>query len=331
MRTSKPVKLLNYYTTKKEKVEEDAPGHDFMDFLENARLELNAIASSEATTSKQKCTQVIYSANNGGGSRDWREPHDVDFGNPVVSNPNGCRRFSIPVVFRIVEAGKCFWDIKPSQIARELICILQKDVVHQRLSRRGHLTVRVATIDAAIKLLDVKTLGGTSVEASIPDSLLKNEGRIKSVPFRFTEKHIFEKLEHLGVVCVRRQFTTRKTDGVGATTIPRGVVVLTFKPEVVLPETVTIGSFKFAVEEYLEPPLQCRKCLRYGHITRICRGVVRCRNCAGAHEHKDCTAKALCCANCYGPHRATFHGCLKRRDAAFAQRIRQFQQEEQAD
>ncbi|KAH7976111.1 hypothetical protein HPB52_008670 [Rhipicephalus sanguineus] len=205
----------------------------------------------------------------------------------------------------------------------------RRDVVHQRLSRRGLLTVRVATADAAIKLLDIKTLGGLSVEASIPTALLKNEGKIRTVPYRDTDQQIFEKLRHLGVVSVRRQYSLRKTEDGSVVRGPRGVIVLTFKEDVSLPTRVMLGDFSYPVEEYLEPPLQCHNCMRYGHCYKVCRGTVRCRKCAGPHRIKECTVKEMRCANCYGPHRATYPGCPKRRDAAFAQRIRKFRIEEE--
>ncbi|KAL1479420.1 hypothetical protein MTO96_051854 [Rhipicephalus appendiculatus] len=175
----------------------------------------------------------------------------------------------------------------------------RRDVVHQRLSRRGLLTVRVATADAAIKLLDIKTLGGLSVEGSIPTALLKNEGKIRTVPYRYTDQQIFEKLRHLGV------------------------------EDVPLPTRVMLGDCSYPVEEYLEPPLQCYNCMRYGHCYKVCRAAIRCRKCAGPHRIKECTVKEMRCANCYGPHRATYPGCPKRRDAAFAQRIRKFRIEEE--
>ncbi|KAL3192498.1 hypothetical protein MRX96_058919 [Rhipicephalus microplus] len=201
--------------------------------------------------------------------------HKVDLGSKIsIEQHNNGRRYILPVVFRIVEDGRTFWDVRPSKIARELT------------SRRW---------------------GGLSVEASIPTALLKNEGKIRTVPYRYSDQQILEKLRHLGVISVRRQYSLRKSEDGGVVRGPRSVIVLTFKEGVPLPTRVMLGDRWYPVEEYLEPPLQCYNCLRYGHCYKVCRGTIRCRNCAGPHHIKECT----------------------RRDAAFAQRIRKFRIEEE--
>lgn len=325
--------LLNYFTSKRPAAEPtEAAEQAFLSFLATANSELDAVAarnSFKAVPTRSRAGCILCR-----GRRKFphkcSSTHEVNFGNEAsIEQQNGGRRYSLPVVFRIVEGDRTFWDVNPNQIAHELVTILGRDVVHQRLSRRGLLTVRVATADAAIKLLDIKTLGGLSVEASIPTALLKNEGKIRTVPYRYTDQQIFEKLRHLGVVSVRRQYSLRKTEDGSVVRGPRGVIVLTFKEDVSLPTRVMLGDFSYPVEEYLEPPLQCHNCMRYGHCYKVCRGTVRCRKCAGPHRIKECTVKEMRCANCYGPHRATYPGCPKRRDAAFAQRIRKFRIEEE--
>lgn len=216
---------------------------------------------------------------------DWDDTvHEIDFGNKYRNDSPP--RIILPVVFRITQKNKTFWEIDPNHISQDLVDSLQKDVVYQRLSRRGQLTVCVNNIDAAIKLLDVKTLAGVCVEAHIPPSLIKNEGRIIAVPFRYSEDQILEKLAPYGVVGVRREVKARKLDNGGLTFNPRGGVILTFKPEVALPNRVHVGQYVFTVEEYLEAPTQCFNCMRFGHSAKICRASPRCRHCAGAHSYK---------------------------------------------
>lgn len=332
-RTAERSKLLNYFTSKKPATGQgDTAEQDFLAFLATANSELDAVAAkNDDRAVPRKGTEGCIRCRTGCTSpHKCSSSHEVNFGNDAaLLQQNGGRRYSLPVVFRIIEGERRFWDVNPNQIARELVTILGRDVVHQRLSRRGLLTVRVATADAAIKLLDVKTLGGLSVEANIPTALLKNEGKIRSVPYRYSDQQIFEMLRHHGVVSVRRQYSLRKSEGGVVERGPRGVVVLTFKEDVIMPKRVSFGHFTFPVEEYLEPPLQCYNCMRYGHYYRVCRAKVKCRNCAGPHRIEDCTVKESRCANCHGPHRATFPGCPKRRDAAFAQRIRKFRIEEE--
>lgn len=286
---SKPRKLLNYYTTKKS--EQPQPDQDFLDFLEAAKSELEAVAvesSGEPNSSSGIRDRKLARA---GGERSdsdetGSEVNSAKSEAAALLSDYSKRRFNLPVVFRITEEGKTFWDINPNQVARELVDTLHRDVIHQRLSRRGNLMVSVARAEAAIKLLDVTTLGGVSVEAHIPPVLLKNEGKIYAVPHRYTDEQILDVLSPIGVKAVRRQYKRSWRESGVVNRNPRGMVILTFRPEVTLPTEVNIDGCTFQVEEYLEPPLQCLNCMRFGHYARVCRAAPRCQRCAGPHSRK---------------------------------------------
>lgn len=300
---------------------------DFLNFLRTAECDIARravpydMASQSLGAVESRKRKLL-------GKRDWDDTvHEIDFSNKY--RKDSPPRIILPVVFRITEKNKTFWEIDPNQIAEDLVGSLQKDVVYQRLSRRGQLTVCVNNVDAAIKLLDVKTLAGVCVEAHIPPSLIKNEGKIIAVPYRYSEDQMLEELAPYGVVGVRREVKARKVENGGLTFNPRGGVILTFKPEVALPSRVHVGQYVFPVEEYLEAPMQCFNCMRFGHSSKICRASPRCRHCAGAHSYKDCKSTVTRCCNCLEEHRATYSGCSKRRDAAFAQRVRKCRKDEE--
>lgn len=282
----KPRKLLNYYTTKKS--EQPQPEEDFLDFLEAAKSELEDVPGESSGTPNRRHGMRDRKDDRPGGER----PHSDETGRrassakseaTAVLSDYGRRRFNLPVVFRITEEDKTFWDINPNQIARELVATLQRDVIHQRLSQRGNLVVSVARAEAAIKLLDVTTLGGVSVEAHIPPVLLKNEGKICAVPHCYTDELILDALAPIGVKAVRRQYKRSIHDNGVINRNPRGIVILTFRPDVTLPPEVNIDGHTFRVDEYLEPPLQCLNCLRFGHYARVCRAAPRCSRCGGTH------------------------------------------------
>ncbi|XP_064454663.1 uncharacterized protein LOC135365931 [Ornithodoros turicata] len=57
----------------------------------------------------------------------------------------------------------------------------------------------------------------------------------------------------------------------------------------------------------------------FGHVAKYCRRSERCRARAGSHAFKDCTTrKEQRCANCGGPHPASFGGCPRRKAAIAA-------------
>jgi hypothetical protein len=74
-----------------------------------------------------------------------------------------------------------------------------------------------------------------------------------------------------------------------------------------------IGCFKFYVEEYCKPPIQCRTCKGFGHIAAKCESRRKCGFCTEEHDENDCSNKqiqqALKCANCNQNHSAYYRGC----------------------
>lgn len=57
---------------------------------------------------------------------------------------------------------------------------------------------------------------------------------------------------------------------------------------------------------------QCKRCQQVGHSKNYCSKIARCVKCGERHEFKDCklprSAPAKC-ANCLGPHTASYRGC----------------------
>jgi hypothetical protein len=77
--------------------------------------------------------------------------------------------------------------------------------------------------------------------------------------------------------------------------------------------SMLIGYFKFYVEEYSKPPIQCKKCKGFGHIGIKCVSKYKCGFCGDEHDEKDCKIRdikpAFKCANCSSNHSAYYRGC----------------------
>ena len=92
-----------------------------------------------------------------------------------------------------------------------------------------------------------------------------------------------------------------------------------------VPEAVFIGRIRYPVEAYTAEPTQCYKCLRFGHIADDCRSDVKCMHCGtSGHKKNDnvCASRPKRCANCEGPHPATYRGCIAFLREKEAQKIR---------
>ena len=72
-----------------------------------------------------------------------------------------------------------------------------------------------------------------------------------------------------------------------------------------LPNFITFAGRRIKVQEQLPRPMQCRKCLLFGHTSKRCKKEEqRCARCnTTEHPENDCRS-ALKCANCLEPHHA---------------------------
>jgi hypothetical protein len=105
-----------------------------------------------------------------------------------------------------------------------------------------------------------------------------------------------------------------------STRIPTTTVILAYEDSP--PERVFIGLMSYKTKEYIQGPIRCFHCQRFGHIASSCRGKLTCPRCAKEHAYKDCPTHLeagfineiiqpipLLCPNCKGSHSAGFRGC----------------------
>lgn len=216
----------------------------------------------------------------------------------------------VPVVFTSKIPDVSFWDLNPNHFARDIRAVAGEEIASHRMTNYGSLVVYVKTGEVAHKLLKLTSIAELPVSVHVPRSYSKNLGKIRTVPFHYTDRNLVNLLASVGVVKARRQMRTlRKEDGTNVRR-SRSNVVLTFRDDIELPAYVRLGFFKFPVEPYVEAPMQCRNCQGFWHSSRGCRREARCRTCAGPHHFTVCTFKARPrCANCRGPHTAIHFRC----------------------
>lgn len=216
----------------------------------------------------------------------------------------------VPVVFTSKIPEVSFWDLNPNHFARDLRAVAGDDIASHRMTNYGSLVVYVKTGEVAHKLLKLTTVAELPVTVHVPRSYSKNLGKIRTVPFHYTDGNLVTLLARVGVVKARRQMKTfRRKDGTNERR-SRSSVVLTFRDDMELPPFVRLGFFKFPVEPYVDAPMQCRNCQGFWHSSKGCRREARCRTCAGPHHYTVCTFKTRPrCANCRGPHTAVHFRC----------------------
>lgn len=80
-----------------------------------------------------------------------------------------------------------------------------------------------------------------------------------------------------------------------------------------LPNNVTIYNMIFTVTPSVRSPVQCNKCLRYGHTAKFCRSTSRCSH-FGENNHliNSCPLLHITCCIFYKlPHISTDRNCLE--------------------
>ncbi|KAL4091657.1 hypothetical protein QTP88_026314 [Uroleucon formosanum] len=143
--------------------------------------------------------------------------------------------------------------------------------------------------------------------ASIPSNLIYSFGVIK-FDIDLSEDDFREGLSSLFPIESFRRITVNK-DGV---ITPTRLVELKFiSPN--LPQHITVFNMIFEVTPSIRSPVQCNRCLRFGHTQKFCRSDPRCSHCGGVkHSIVDCptdSATEPSCLFCHLPHLATDHSC----------------------
>ena len=90
--------------------------------------------------------------------------------------------------------------------------------------------------------------------------------------------------------------------------------------------TCHITGIIYKVEEFWSTVSvqQCWNCQSFGHSAKTCRSKIKCLNCGESHHHKGCPnreKKQPKCANCKGPHVASYKGCPAYKKQAFRQHV----------
>ena len=87
-----------------------------------------------------------------------------------------------------------------------------------------------------------------------------------------------------------------------------------------------VTGIVYKVEEFqaLSSIMQCYNCQCFSHSAKTCRSKQKCLIRGENHSHKGCPSRELqkpTCANCKGPHVASYNGCPKYKKQAFRQHV----------
>ena len=74
---------------------------------------------------------------------------------------------------------------------------------------------------------------------------------------------------------------------------------------------ISVNNLFLPAEEYKSHkfPIRCKKCLKFGHIEKICNSKLTCSKCSLEHNSTSCTELNYKCINCNQNHSSTSRNC----------------------
>lgn len=218
----------------------------------------------------------------------------------------------IPLLVTLADETITAWDMDPKAAEEAVRDFCDNDgVASVKITAMGCFVVHVLKSATVVKLQRMKTLLGAAVEVTLSTWYTRNMAKIRSIPLYVTNEEVLDALESVGVMAVRRAVSYTRLDNGDCIETPKSTVILVFAPEVTeLPTTVTVEGEEYEIEPCQQVPIQCMNCFAFGHQARRCQSSVRCKLCAGHHNHHACQFPGgYLCVNCGGGHAATYSSC----------------------
>lgn len=79
-----------------------------------------------------------------------------------------------------------------------------------------------------------------------------------------------------------------------------------------LPKKITMYGANMRFDYFIPSPIICRNCLRYGHVSAVCKGKPTCQNCAEIHDLTNTCENKTKCKYCKEEHKTMDPSCKER-------------------
>lgn len=142
------------------------------------------------------------------------------------------------------------------------------EVKSAKKTRDGRVLVHTKNLSQAKKLVQlVQMANEIHVEVKEDEKMNQSKGVVYSRDFRFSDDdEILEELKSQNVIAIYR-VKKRSGESNGQDT---GIYFLTFNTNV-LPQQIRCGYEMIDVRPYIPEPLQCFRCLQFGHPQKACK------------------------------------------------------------
>lgn len=186
-----------------------------------------------------------------------------------------------------------------------------KSIVDIKSVGLNRVKVIVSSYEVANGLVNNPLLKNNELIAYIPTFYTQKKGVVRMVDTEFSEGYLKQAIKSdRQVVEVKRMMRRAINEKGELEQKPRQMIVVSFLGSTI-PASVKINGVIFEVEPYYYPVVCCKRCMRYGHSTKLCRSKkVSCRKCSGEHNEEVCTSQAVFCVHCKSTeHRTADRTC----------------------
>ncbi|KAL1463825.1 hypothetical protein WDU94_015534 [Cyamophila willieti] len=184
-----------------------------------------------------------------------------------------------------------------------------EDVTEVRRLNRNKFLVVCRTAKCANTIIQSKKVQ-EEFNAFIPTVYMQRSAVIRDIDLDVDEKMFMENVDSRNFKIMRVQRLNRRSVVDGKVSyVPSRTMKIDFSGQD-LPSFIYLWYTKIKCEPYMQRPIQCFSCYKFGHITKHCRSSKLCKTCfqPAADEHQ-CDTSVLKCTNCNGNHNANSRSC----------------------
>ncbi|KAI5698645.1 hypothetical protein M8J75_009871 [Diaphorina citri] len=183
------------------------------------------------------------------------------------------------------------------------------DITEIRRLNRNKFLVVCRTAKCANEIIENKKVQ-EEFNAFIPSLYMQRSAIIRDVDLDIDDKMFMENVDtgNYKILNIRRLNRRSLMDG-KVSYIPSRTIKIDFSGQD-LPAFIYLWYTKLKCEPYMQRPMQCFSCYKFGHITKNCRSVKLCKSCfqPSGDEHQ-CDTTTIKCINCKGNHNANSKSC----------------------
>lgn len=171
----------------------------------------------------------------------------------------------------------------------------KKSIEDIKVVRKNRVKVVLNNFNSANNMINNYLLTKNGLLAYIPKFYTQKKGLLRMVDTFFSDEYLLNYIESDRNVLEIKRLERRIVDEQGREKmVKRQMVVVSFEGNE-LPAAVRINGVHFPVDPYIFPVVQCKKCLRYGHITKLCKNNDSlCKICSKSHDEGACENQAWC-------------------------------------